>query len=257
MLGAQGYASASTQLDPRYDALPPQSFWPMIARRFADNPRGFERDFSMSNYAPSLTAAYGLSSAVDNLALYRDWAATYDQTFAAAMDYIMPHHVSMSYVEAGGVGPVLDVGAGTGLVAAALSALGVAPVDGTDFSPEMLAVAASKGVYQRVFLGDVTSRLDVPDGHYAGVVSSGTFTLGHVGPAALDEVLRITRPGGLVVMSINVQHYEQAGFAAKFAEIRPQITGLSLDEKPFYGPGASGDHAADRGYVVRFSRQVW
>jgi predicted TPR repeat methyltransferase len=208
----------------------------------------------MPDPAPSLNVAYGLSSPEDNLALYRDWAATYDQTFAAAMDYIMPHHVSLSYVGAGGVGPVLDVGAGTGLVAAALSALGVAPIDGTDFSPEMLTVAASKGIYQRLFLGDITSRLDVPDGHYAGVVSSGTFTLGHVGPAALDEVLRITRPGGLVVMSVNLKHYEQAGFAAKFTAIRPQIVGLSLEEKPFYGPGASGDHATDRGYVVRFRR---
>jgi predicted TPR repeat methyltransferase len=208
----------------------------------------------MPEPAPSLNAAYGLSSPEDNLALYRDWAATYDQTFAAAMDYIMPHHVSMSYVEAGGIGPVLDVGAGTGLVAAALSALGVAPIDGTDFSPEMLAVAAAKGIYQRLFPGDITARLDLPDGHYAGVVSSGTFTLGHVGPAALDEVLRITRPGGLVVMSVNVKHYEQAGFAAKFAALGPQIAGLSLDEKPFYGPGASGDHATDRGYVVGFRR---
>jgi predicted TPR repeat methyltransferase len=208
----------------------------------------------MPDHRPSLNAAYGLSSPEDNLALYRDWAATYDQTFAAAMDYIMPHHVSMSYVEAGGVGPVLDVGAGTGLVGAALSASGVAPIDGTDFSPEMLAVAASKGIYQRLFWGDVTARLDAPDGHYAGVVSSGTFTLGHVGPAALDEVLRITRPGGLVVISVNVKHYEQAGFAAKFAAIGPQIAGLSLQDKPFYGPRASGEHATDRGYVVRFRR---
>ena len=208
----------------------------------------------MSDRAPTLNAAYGLATPEDNLALYRDWAATYDQTFGAAMDYIMPHHVSMAYVQAGGAGPVLDIGAGTGLVAAALSALGVAPIDGTDFSPEMLGVAASKGLYRRVFWGDVTARLDVPENHYAGVVSSGTFTLGHVGPAALDEVLRITQPGGLVVMSINVRHYEQADFAAKFEQIGTQIAGLTLEDKPFYGTGARGDHAADRGYVVRFRR---
>jgi predicted TPR repeat methyltransferase len=208
----------------------------------------------MSDRTPNLNAAYGLATPEDNLALYRDWAATYDQTFGVAMDYIMPHHVSMAYVQAGGVGPVLDIGAGTGLVAAALSALGVTPIDGTDFSREMLAVAASKYIYQRLFWGDITARLDVPETHYAGVVSSGTFTLGHVGPAALDEVLRITQPGGLVVISINVRHYEQAGFAARFKQLATQITGLTLEDKPFYGPGASGEHAADRGYVVRFRR---
>jgi predicted TPR repeat methyltransferase len=207
------------------------------------------------NRTPTLSTVYGSSSPEDNLALYRDWAATYDQTFGVAMDYIMPHHVSMAYVQAGGSGPVLDIGAGTGLVAAALSALGVTPIDGTDFSPEMLAVAASKGIYQRLFLGDITAQLDVPTGHYAGVVSAGTFTLGHVGPTALDEVLRITQPGGLAVISINVRHYDQAGFAAKFAQIGQQITGLTLEDRPFYGPGASGDHAADRGYVVRFRRR--
>ena len=208
----------------------------------------------MSDRAPALNAVYGLSSPEDNLALYRDWAATYDQTFAVAMDYIMPHHVSMAYVRAGGAGPVLDIGAGTRLVAAALSVLGVTPIEGTDFSPAMLAVAASKGLYQRLFWGDITAQLDVSEGHYAGVVSSGAFTLGHVGPAALDEVLRITQPGGLVVISINVRHYEQAGFAAKFEQIGTQITGLALEDKPFYGAGARGDHAADRGYVVRFRR---
>jgi predicted TPR repeat methyltransferase len=208
----------------------------------------------MSDRTPNLNTAYGLATPEDNLALYRDWAATYDQTFGVAMDYIMPHHVSMAYVQAGGAGPVLDIGAGTGLVAAALSALGVTPIDGTDFSREMLAVAASKNIYQRLFWGDITARLDVPEAHYAGVVSSGTFTLGHVGPAALDEVLRITQPGGLVVISINVRHYEQAGFADKFKQLATQIAGLTLEGKPFYGPGASGEHAADRGYVVRFRR---
>ena len=208
----------------------------------------------MTERAPNLDAAYGLGTPDDNLALYREWAATYDQTFAASMDYVMPHHVATTYVQKGGRGPVLDIGAGTGLVAAALSALGASPIDGTDFSPEMLAVAAGKNIYRRLFWGDVTARLDVPDAHYAGIVSSGTFTLGHVGPAALDEVLRITQPGGLIVMSINVRHYEQAGFAAQFAQLAPQIVGLTSIERPFYGPGARGEHAADRGHVVSFKR---
>jgi hypothetical protein len=44
---------------------------------------------------------------------------------------------------------------------------------------------------------------------YGGAVSTGTFTIAHVGPEALDEVLRVVRPGGLVGISVNAQHWEQ------------------------------------------------
>ena len=81
-------------------------------------------------------------------------------------------------------------GAGTGAMGVFLDGQ-VGPVDGTDISPEMLEVAESKKVYRRLFIGDLTARLDVESGSYRSVVSSGTFTTGHVGPDALDEVLRL------------------------------------------------------------------
>ena len=46
----------------------------------------------------------------------------------------------------------------------------------------MLDVAQTKGIYRALFAGDLTARLPVDDGTYAGIVSSGTFTNGHVGP---------------------------------------------------------------------------
>lgn len=208
----------------------------------------------MTTEKPSLASAYGLSSPQDNLALYRDWAATYDSSFAADMDYLMPGHVAAAYVQAGGTGPVLDVGAGTGLVAAELARLETGPVDGTDFSAEMLEVARRKGLYRHLFRGDVTARLEVADGVYAGVVSAGTFTLGHVGPEGLAELVRVTASGGLIVLSVHERHFAGADFAGAFDQLAGRIAILQRDSLPIYGPAATGDHASDRGWVVRLRR---
>jgi predicted TPR repeat methyltransferase len=208
---------------------------------------------SMSD-KPGLNAAYGLNGPDDNRRLYADWAGTYDSDFAQGMDYRLPALVAEGFVRAGGSGPVLDIGAGTGLCGQALAALGVGPVDGTDLSPEMLARAAEKRVYQRLFEGNVLTRLDVPDGHYRGVVSSGTFTLGHLGPEALAEVVRVLGSDGVACLSINAAHYHAAGFKDAFANFGPQIAQLDLTEVPIYGAGAKGDHAADKGYLVTFRR---
>lgn len=204
---------------------------------------------------PSLTGAYDLKTPEDSVQLYKDWADTYDDTFAAAHSYIMHEHVARAYVNAGGYQPVLDVGAGTGLCGQALRERGLDLVDATDISPEMLDVARAKHIYTTLFFGDILAGLDVPDGAYAGVVSSGTFTHGHVGPEALDEVLRVTRSGGWIALSINAQHYTAQGFEAKLANLEPHIRDFTLTEQPIYSADATGDYAKDTGYVALFRKR--
>ena len=51
---------------------------------------------------------------------------------------------------------MLDAGAGTGLLGEWLKIIGYGPVEGVDLSPGMLAVAARKGVYDRLAQGDLT-----------------------------------------------------------------------------------------------------
>ena len=203
---------------------------------------------------PDLDSAYSLTTPEDSTRLYAQWADTYDQSFAEDHAYIMHQHVARAYVNAGGYQPVLDVGAGTGLCGQALRERGLDHVDATDITPEMLSIAKSKGIYHTFFQGDILAGLDVETGTYAGIVSSGTFTHGHVGPAALDELLRLVRSGGWIVISINSEHFKSHGFAAKFKEIENQITGLELREQPIYGKGASGDHANDMGTIALFRK---
>ena len=118
----------------------------------------------------------------------------------------------------------------------------------------MLARAAEKRAYRLLLGGDVTGRLAIADGAYRGVVSSGTFTLGHVGPAAMDEVLRIAAPGAVLVISVNAAHWQAEGFAAKFAGLAPFVSGLHLPEVPIYGPAADAAHRGDRAVLATFRK---
>jgi len=203
---------------------------------------------------PGLDAAYALKTPDDSRRLYAGWAETYDDGFAGTMDYRLPEETARAFAEAGGRGPVLDVGAGTGLLGRHLKAAGIGPVDGTDISPEMLREAEKKGLYRRLFEGDVTGRLDVEDGAYDGIVSSGTFTCGHVGPEAIHELLRVAAPGALFVLSINAAHWAPAGFADLFEALHGAIVELELPKVPIYGPNADPDHRDDRAFLATFRK---
>lgn len=201
---------------------------------------------------PELSAAYGLTSPDDNRALYRDWAETYESDFAKAMDFALPHTVAAAFIAAGGSGPVLDVGAGTGLLGVALRDRSDVVVDALDISPEMLAVAARKNVYRHLVAADITNPLPLSSDQYNGVVSSGTFTHGHLGPKPLVELLRVAVPGALFVLSIKVEHYEGKGFAQAFDALGNRISALHLDRRPIYGPNAPKDRAGDTCFIVSF-----
>lgn len=203
---------------------------------------------------PDLHDAYAVETPEDSLKLYAGWADSYDESFASEMDYQSPRRVAEAYVTAGGRGNVLDVGAGTGLVGEALRDLGVSPIHALDLSPEMLEVARGKGVYEQLMTGDLTGRLDIPSESFDGVVSAGTFTSGHVGPDALDELIRVARPGAQFVITIHERHFQSMGFAAKLNALASQIQGLSLPKVPAYGEDAQGQHKDDCVHLAQFVR---
>lgn len=204
---------------------------------------------------PDLDAAYALNSPEDSRRLYAEWAGDYDQSFAAREDYQLHRHTARAFVGAGGQGPVLDVGAGTGLCGAVLSDLGVGPIDATDISAEMLDQAMRKDIYRDAIEADLNLGIPVPGESYAGIVSSGTFTTGHVGPDALRALLRIARHGAQLAISINAKHYEQAGFKAAFEALEQgQIRDLSLTEVRIYGDLATGDHKDDIALIALFEK---
>ncbi len=201
-----------------------------------------------------LHRAYALKTPDDSRRLYADWAASYDSDFVAERAYILHVAVADAFVQAGGSGPVLDLGAGTGICGQVLAQRGITELHATDIAPEMLAQAEAKQVYESCFEGDVVAGLITPDGTYNGIVSSGTFTCGHVGPDGLDEVARLLTPGGLAVISVRDIHYDSARFATKIAALEPALT---LERRPvtrIYASGATGENADDLALLLHLRK---
>ena len=204
---------------------------------------------------PDLEAAYALRTPDDSRRLYADWANDYDMTFAAQEDYELHLHTARAFAQAGGKGPVLDVGAGTGLCGLALAGHRMKPVDAVDISPEMLDVAMKKGVYRKSYEADLTVGLPMEDESYEGIVSSGTFTTGHVGPDAIDALLPVACKGAVFALSVNKKHYVSEGFEAKFAELsKGAIEGLELIETKIFGAKATGAHKEDTALIAVFRK---
>ncbi|MEX0307408.1 MAG: class I SAM-dependent methyltransferase [Ruegeria sp.] len=209
----------------------------------------------MSKKTPDLQTAYSLKSPEENKRLYAEWAGDYDDSFAALEDYQLHIHTARAFVGAGGQGPVLDVGAGTGLCGAILAGLGVGPIDATDISAEMLDEAMRKDIYRDAIEADLNQGLPVPRGSYAGVVSSGTFTHGHLGPEVLPALLRVARHGAQFALSINAKHFEALGFADTFRRLEEgQISDLSLTQVRIYGELAAGPNKDDVALIALFEK---
>lgn len=205
---------------------------------------------------PDLEAAYGLDSPEANQRLYRDWAATYDEDFAEQSGYRLARLVAEAFLNAGGSGPLLDAGCGTGLIAEHLPKDLV--IDGVDISPEMLAQAKRKGRYGKLIEADLTQRLPIAEAAYAGLTSAGTFTHGHVGPEVLRELLRVLKAGAVCALSGNKVFYENAGFRAAFEALAAEgaISSPDLREELIYeadGTPPAG-HENDHGFIIVFKR---
>jgi SAM-dependent methyltransferase len=163
-----------------------------------------------------LDSVYAARNDKELAAAYSAWSSDYDRE-TAALGYCLPFVIAgwlARHVPAA-AGPVLDAGCGTGLSGPYLRALGYAEVDGLDFSSEMLALAGRRGAYRRLIEAALGGALPIEDDAYAAIISTGVFTAGHAPARSLDDLVRITRPGGHLVFTVRDVVFEAGGFAAR------------------------------------------
>ena len=205
-----------------------------------------------TNHDGFLGAVYESKSTADVAALYDKWAETYDAEMAAA-GYrhpsiclaLLSRHLPKTESS------ILDAGAGTGLIGEWLQIMGYPNVEALDISEGMLAVAATKNCYSKFHQQALGTTLPFATAHYAGIISSGVFTSGHVGAEGLDELIRITKPGGVIVLTVKdtlwgegfekrVQQFESSGKIQTVEQTKPYIS----------MPGEKGT-TPSRGLVLR------
>ncbi|MEM8686954.1 MAG: methyltransferase domain-containing protein [Pseudomonadota bacterium] len=196
-----------------------------------------------------LARAYELETPDQSLALYRDWADSYDDHLEQGLHYLSPRAVASifaEYVDDPDV-HILDVGCGTGLAGLAVRERGFNTLDGIDISPEMLRQADMKGIYTALIEADLTDALEIADNTYDAAISSGTFTHAHVGAVAFDEIFRILKPGAVFACTVNAEVWVENGFGPKIRE----LTGRGILHVREIRPGAyfKGEDAVGR-YIV-------
>ncbi|MBX3572793.1 MAG: class I SAM-dependent methyltransferase [Mesorhizobium sp.] len=200
----------------------------------------------------ALGQVYSAKKPEEVAALYDRWADTYDAEMAVA-GYRHPS-IALALLARHlprGATPVLDAGCGTGLVGEWLGIVGYPEVEGLDISPGMLERARAKGAYSKLHNLALGGPLPFADGHFAGIVSAGVFTTGHVGAEGLDELIRICRPGGAIVLTVKNTLWEE-GFATRIAELeaRGMVTRAEETEPYVSMPGEVGT-VPSRAVVLR------
>ncbi|TDQ47194.1 class I SAM-dependent DNA methyltransferase [Actinorugispora endophytica] len=138
---------------------------------------------------------------------YGQWVTTYERTVEDVMDLALLEELAVP--SWGSVRRAADLGCGTGRTGAWLRGKGVASVDGVDLTPEMLAVARSRGAHDLLVEADVAAT-GLDGGGYDLVASSLVDEhLADLRPL-YGEAWRLAAPGALFVLVVFHPHFIMA-----------------------------------------------
>ncbi|HSR25890.1 MAG TPA: class I SAM-dependent methyltransferase [Candidatus Eisenbacteria bacterium] len=166
---------------------------------------------------------------------YGGWAATYETTVPDELDVALLE--ALTEVPWRQASRAADLGCGTGRTGLWLRSRGVTSIDGVDLTPEMLAVARSRSVYDRLVEADVSSTGLESEAYDLVVTCLVDEHLSDLRPL-YRETWRLARPGGLHVL---------AGYHPHF---------IMTAGMPTHFRSASGDQVAIETHVHPLSEHV-
>ncbi|XP_074045515.1 methyltransferase-like protein 27 isoform X2 [Macrotis lagotis] len=173
---------------------------------------------SLSEVQDRIGTSHSITDLSQRIHFYDHWAADYDQD-VAILDYQAPclavDCLASAFLSSPQEALLLDVACGTGLVAVALQKRGFCNLHGVDGSKSMLELAERRGLYQQLSLCILGPEpLPAPSDHYDAVMIVGALSDGQVPYSAVSELLRVTKPGGLVCLTTRANpsnlHYKEA-----------------------------------------------
>ncbi len=140
--------------------------------------------------------------------LFDDYADRFDHHLVEVLGYRAPALLAEALARLSGSGRLpyaaaLDLGCGTGLMAAALGARATV-IDGIDLSPRMIAQAERTGLYRHLHTGEVVdtmTRAVVPSSCDLVVAADVLVYIGDLDPL-FAAVARVLMPGGIFAVTV-------------------------------------------------------
>ena len=169
-----------------------------------------------------LEAVYAAQTDEQRRKAYNEWAGQYDKDvtdFGIQLPYVgaavFARHVEI------GAGPILDAGCGTGMHTLPLKMMGYSGFHGIDVSDGMLEIANARDIYDSLQVMALGSPLAFKNDHFPVTYCIGCLAPGNAPPHALDELLRVTKPDGLLIWSTHAHENDRT---APYHAYRNQLT---------------------------------
>lgn len=177
------------------------------------------------NLHPRLQTGLNLDGSPESIKnFYADWAEKYDHDTsdlqysavgnAAHLLTTLPDSDLLTMDPADKGIKIMDAGCGTGLLATELQSRGYTYIDGFDLSEEMVDLAARLNIYNELHPNvDINLPIKKSWQHfYDCTVCVGVLTPGHAAPEALSQLVAMTKPGGLIIVSTRIAYYESTQY---------------------------------------------
>ena len=182
---------------------------------------------------------------------YKNWANLYD-TDMSSWGYAYPlqlNKILTNKLKLKKTIKILDAGCGTGYVAEVLSKLNYKNITGIDFSEEMLAIARSKKIYKKLMCQSLNEKIELRSKQFELIICTGVLTSGHVGPSAINELVRLLKPQGFFVCSIAESVYKKNGFEKEIKNLKNLVSIKSIS-KAFVALPNNKNSAKSRMYIL-------
>ena len=199
-----------------------------------------------------LDIVYNEKSSIKLKQHYKSWANDYDQdlidwgyAYPSQLKKIMSQDIKLKKSS-----KILDAGCGTGLVAEVLGDMNFKNIVGLDYSLDMLKIAKDKKIYTRLIQESLNKKTSLRSNQFDVVLCTGVLTSGHVGAKAINELIRVTKNKGYLILSIAESIYEKLGFKDEIEKNREQLLKIKIS-KPFIALPNHKSSATSKMYVFQ------
>ena len=199
-----------------------------------------------------LDIVYNEKSSIKLKQHYKSWANDYDQdlidwgyAYPSQLKKIMSQDIKLKKSS-----KILDAGCGTGLVAEVLGDMNFNNLVGLDYSLDMLKIAKDKKIYTRLIQESLNKKTSLRSNQFDVVLCTGVLTSGHVGAKAINELIRVTKNKGYLILSIAESIYEKLGFKDEIEKNREQLLKIKIS-KPFIALPNHKSSATSKMYVFQ------